>query len=306
VSKHPDDVCRHRRVQLKEEDESLQPATDTFRRALHTLLHRVRYYLWLLEVQLIKNILHLRRACPLRVRDVVRSSDREVPEHRQADDDHDPHRQLDSCHDHIRQSSPSLRLKVEVLVKARFIKEVGTKAFLNLYWRGCTPENGIYHRAEIQIAESQIPEDEMLGGKPEDYPRETWPSKCGKCGAEAPADAIANIYTRRVYDTPSGVPEPGDLFFIVECHDQSGKCYIWDNCPGQHLHGILPTGDSWDIDSRCNNCTLKEDRLHRCWIRHGDPPNVNVDKNGLTCQAGGGSILTPRWHGFLRNGEWVT
>jgi hypothetical protein len=32
---------------------------------------------------------------------------------------------------------------------------------------------------------------------------------------------------------------------------------------------------------------------------------LTVDKNGDTCAAGAGSILTPAWHGFLRNGELV-
>jgi hypothetical protein len=40
-------------------------------------------------------------------------------------------------------------------------------------------------------------------------------------------------------------------------------------------------------------------------VRHGTPPDVTVDKNGLTCNAGGGSIQVPGWHGFLRNGELV-
>jgi hypothetical protein len=191
------------------------------------------------------------------------------------------------------------------LMKARFIKEVGTKAFLNAYWRGCDVTSGLYHRAEIQIAQSSIADDEMLGGKPEDVPRERWPQTCLKCGAAVPADAIANIYTRKVYDTESGDPEPGDLFFKVECLNNEGKCYLWDNCPGPHLHGIVPTGDEWDLDSRASNCTMKEDRTHRCWVRHGDPPNVTVDKSGVTCNAGAGSIQTTKWHGFLRNGEWV-
>ncbi len=62
-------------------------------------------------------------------------------------------------------------------------------------------------------------------------------------------------------------------------------------------------GGTWNIDSRCSNCTMKEDRIHRCWVRHGDPPNVTVDKSGLTCAAGAGSIMIGNYHGFLRAGE---
>jgi hypothetical protein len=57
---------------------------------------------------------------------------------------------------------------------------------------------------------------------------------------------------------------------------------------------------------RASNCTMPNDMLHRCWVRHGNPPMITVDKNGPTCGAGAGSILSGNWHGFLRNGELVT
>jgi hypothetical protein len=47
---------------------------------------------------------------------------------------------------------------------------------------------------------------------------------------------------------------------------------------------------------------MPNDRLHRCWVRHGDAPELTVDKNGKTCGAGGGSIVSGSYHGFLRNG----
>jgi len=68
---------------------------------------------------------------------------------------------------------------------------------------------------------------------------------------------------------------------------------------------MLPGRHIWSIDARCKNCTRMEDTTHRCWIRHGEPPNVTVDKNGNTCSAGTGSIVVPGWHGFLRNGHLV-
>jgi hypothetical protein len=59
----------------------------------------------------------------------------------------------------------------------------------------------------------------------------------------------------------------------------------------------------WYIDSRANNCTLKTDDVHRCWIRHGTVgDNLTVDKAGHTCAAGAGSIQNAGWHGFLKNG----
>lgn len=71
---------------------------------------------------------------------------------------------------------------------------------------------------------------------------------------------------------------------------------------GRWLVVRLPNGHDWCIDSRCNNCTRPNDNAHRCWIRHGEPPNITVDKNGVTCSAGGGSIQSGDFHGFLRNG----
>lgn len=83
--------------------------------------------------------------------------------------------------------------------------------------------------------------------------------------------------------------------------------YIWTNETEPHLIVTTPGGD-WDIDSRCSNCTLPEDTTHRCWVRHGEPPNITVDKNGVTCAAGAGSFApkSGKWHGFLREGHLTT
>ena len=99
----------------------------------------------------------------------------------------------------------------------------------------------------------------------------------------------------------------GDVFFR-EAHGPyvPGKC-PWTHCDGRHLHVICPSGDSssyadWNVDSRASNCDQKDDRTHRCWIRHGDPAQgaLTVDKNGATCKAGAGSIQIGNYHGFVR------
>lgn len=66
----------------------------------------------------------------------------------------------------------------------------------------------------------------------------------------------------------------------------------------------LPNGEDWHIDSRANNCPDRSDSAHRCWVRHGTfgSMDLHVDKNGLTCSAGAGSISVPNFHGFLRHG----
>jgi hypothetical protein len=83
------------------------------------------------------------------------------------------------------------------------------------------------------------------------------------------------------------------------------KGAAWDNETEPHLLVRVPNGGGtrdWDIDSRCANCALPNDRQHRCWVRHGAPPLITVDKAGITCAAGAGSIAMPNWHGFLTNG----
>lgn len=61
----------------------------------------------------------------------------------------------------------------------------------------------------------------------------------------------------------------------------------------------------WHIDGQASNCTKKDDKIHKCWCRHGVAPRFTVDKNGNTCSAGAGSILVPGWHGFLRDGYLI-
>jgi hypothetical protein len=80
--------------------------------------------------------------------------------------------------------------------------------------------------------------------------------------------------------------------------------YHKPNYDGIHL-AIRTPGGTWDIESRANNCTMPDDDTHRCWIRHGTVPDITVDKDGLTCGAGAGSILSGGYHGFLRQGVLV-
>ena len=64
----------------------------------------------------------------------------------------------------------------------------------------------------------------------------------------------------------------------------------------------------WYIDYRASNCTLPNDKDHRCWVRKGTVgEKLTVGKDGKTCGAGAGSFFmdAQRWHGFLRNGVLV-
>jgi hypothetical protein len=82
------------------------------------------------------------------------------------------------------------------------------------------------------------------------------------------------------------------------------KNFEWDNETEPHLYVCTPGGD-WDMDQRCKNCSSPEDKIHRCWIRHGIPPNITVNKKGVTCNAGAGSIAQKTWHGFLKEGKFM-
>lgn len=94
-----------------------------------------------------------------------------------------------------------------------------------------------------------------------------------------------------------------------------GPCLNWDDCddPRGHLMVVMPHGWFWSPFGRASNCTMPDDRRHRCWVLHEPSPGLfHVDKAGVTCGAGAGSIVVPAsekrpggWHGFLHNGELV-
>lgn len=80
------------------------------------------------------------------------------------------------------------------------------------------------------------------------------------------------------------------------------------NAKGERTERCDPT---WTYND--GNPHFEDVTKHKCWVRHGTPPQevVHVDKNGVTCGAGAGSIAiqpsgqNPGWHGFLHNGELV-
>lgn len=179
------------------------------------------------------------------------------------------------------------------MLKARFIEEIGTRVCVGYTWAGLDH----YHRAERSIADifTGDPKEMHMG----DVPEELCPTHCDICGEPVPEEASPFLVQRRLYNTDSGKPEPGDLFWS-EFHT-----HPWDNDTELHLIAVLPNGQRWDIDSRASNCTMPQEKTHRCWCRHGEPPNITVDKNGYTCQAGAGSIVAGDYHGFLRDGQFI-
>jgi hypothetical protein len=141
---------------------------------------------------------------------------------------------------------------------------------------------------------------------PKNDPR--WPKVC-KCGLQFPDTFEWQMFTHRVYErsdthelTTMREAPAGALWYAWWMKSENGYSWEWDNQTTPSLICRTPGGE-WNIDSRASNCTMPEDRTHRCWIRHGEPPNIHVDKNGFTCQAGAGSIISGNYHGFLHNGS---
>lgn len=144
-----------------------------------------------------------------------------------------------------------------------------------------------------------------------------WPTTCERCDYEFAEDDHWQMWQEQVYrrtDTGglrvlhSGAPapeapaaEPGaswDAWWLPEPYRGPDGIALMVRCPDGH---------DWLVDSRASNCTLPDDDVHQCWVRHGDPREcrITVDKSGVTCSAGAGSIQTPNWHGFLHAGQLV-
>jgi hypothetical protein len=201
---------------------------------------------------------------------------------------------------------------------------------------GCPLPQG-YHDNSVLIVDAQphtghgiaSPEQlEHMGvydAPSNDDPR--WPLHC-ECGYEFGDDDKRQVFRGRLY---SGALD-GKLYTLSDApigamwdaswHRSDGHGEPWTGPDGISLVVKTPGGD-WTVDSEASNCTRTQwgpkeidgvthekvwlGRTHYCWIRHGDPRtgNVHVDKNGDTCAAGAGSILSGNYHGFLHNGELV-
>lgn len=105
-------------------------------------------------------------------------------------------------------------------------------------------------------------------------------------------------------------PQTGELMTLADAPagamvraDWATWCRSQDD--GAPLIIKLPDGDLWYVDGPAGNCGRQDDpnqELHHCWVRHGVVPTITVDKNGVTCSAGAGSVASTHYHGFLRDG----
>lgn len=133
---------------------------------------------------------------------------------------------------------------------------------------------GIVERSDHPVIESVELDD--LGDEP-------WPTHCDSCGME-----FGFSHCQRWYDQmfcaedgrewPIRELPPGAIFHASWRDDvdkpKDGKAWAV----------ILPDRQTWYIDSEPNNGGR--------WIRSGEPPLLTVSP----------SILTPGYHGFLKNG----
>lgn len=187
------------------------------------------------------------------------------------------------------------------------------KLSLRRYESGeCPGPYKTYHNAHFALGDvamrvtcdrwEQVDLDPQIA--PDDH---RWPAKCEHCAHQFADSAERQIFHDYLWTDEGGRyyslrnPQPGMMYDAFWLHDSPQYCGL----DGRALHVVCPDGHAWNIDGRAGNCTNPEDWTHRCWVRHGDAPNLTVDKNGHTCAAGAGSIQTPHWHGFLRNGELV-
>lgn len=178
------------------------------------------------------------------------------------------------------------------------------KRFLRVYAGVDDDEKCPLHDARLWLGEYDA-EDRMA--KPDDSdPR--WPANCKKCGkpfTEAAHRMVDDAQLFRRSDNGAletlGEAKPGAMWFAPWYSDSAE----FRGPDGKTLVVRLPDGHDWIVDSRAANCSKRQDKVHKCWVRHGEAPNITVDKQGNTCAAGGVSIATPKWHGFLRDGYLV-
>ena len=184
--------------------------------------------------------------------------------------------------------------------RARFVTVVAWRRVAGVSWEDAARCGAGRHHSERVVEEGA--REELGEGHP---PNESFPTCCDTCGQGVPDSDAAHCFVavRPVYDTASGRPEPGDLYSVRLHEGRRGYCPgRWSDCDGLHLLAVLPDGSMWDVDGRASNCAMPHDNLHRCWVRHGEPPTITVDKAGRTCAAGAGSVAVGTYHGFLRDG----
>lgn len=170
------------------------------------------------------------------------------------------------------------------------------------------PVTKSYHNAMTVLSDGPIEFYEDHGRKlyrrvnePEHPPRSAFPALCD-CGYVFGPHAVRHVFHRQLFKrADTGEKTTVDDAPVGAMWNAWWESEYRSGADGRSLNVKTPGGE-WCIDARCSNCTMPNDTVHKCWVRHGSPPLITVDKNGVTCGAGAGSIAQPGYHGFLRNG----
>lgn len=182
----------------------------------------------------------------------------------------------------------------------------------NGYREGCNATSPVLYEVPAVFREDGILEPVEKVSR--DDPR--WPAVCERCGVPFDPEDPWQTNGHPVYRVAARVDGAAlELDALTTLREAPGGAMWWaewarawaQGFDGRALIVKLPNGIDWQVDSEASNCTRKGDRTHRCWLRHGEPPLVSVDKDGRetgqeTCSAGAGSILSGDYHGFLRDG----
>lgn len=165
------------------------------------------------------------------------------------------------------------------------------------------PINGSYHNAQVPIEDSLDAENRSDEPIIREMYADQWPTKCD-CGYVFTTEDPKQLFSQNQY-----VDEAGRVMTLQSAPAGAMWDAVWFNKMPAYTgpDGIClvvktPAGE-WMVDGRASNCTMPEDNVHKCWVRHGVPPNITVSKDGNTCAAGAGSILIKEYHAMLQEGE---
>lgn len=175
------------------------------------------------------------------------------------------------------------------------------------------PGEGSYHNAKVfvgDVSEERDADGYIKHIPPTKYEGDArWPAACA-CGRAFEDKDYRQVFTRTLYirmDQPTLPPQPIEDMPPGAMWDAWWLEENWRGADGLHVMARCPDGHDWLIDQQASNCTMKDDNVHKCWVRHGDVKKgeIHVDKNGFTCAAGAGSIDTGKYHGFLHNSSFT-
>ena len=195
------------------------------------------------------------------------------------------------------------------MIKVFYIERTDrAKFWLRRFAKGpctATPGQYSYHNAMTLIGEG--PDKKVIGDK-HDHNDPRWPTTCA-CGYIFNEKDDWQLFHRTIYKrTDTGEEMTREEAPVGACYnahwaaeDKEDGFMIGPD--GLCLVVKTPGGD-WYIDSRAGNCAMPNDNNHKCWVRHGNvlDGTLHVDKQGITCAAGAGSIAIGSYHGFLHAG----